>query len=101
MPKTTRELMIETEALHSDSNRIAFEWLLTDVQTCLMFAHVALDPANSAEKRSRNRVHARRGYDAVNHFFHKIEFPPEQRHQLMAHLRLLKSTLRKAGEQFS
>ncbi len=94
------KLRRDSAVLLEESNRVGVKLLLTDVETSLTFASLALDTTNSPQKRERNRKNARRGYDAVVYFSRKLKPSQTQRRELSSLLRKLRSRLKQAGEIF-
>jgi len=82
-----------------DLNATAVEFLLTDLQTALIFmdvAHTSGDP----EIKQRNYVNARRAYDTVIRSLPAVEPKVAQQQTIDEKLRLLKARLEAVGERF-
>ena len=98
--KSSAELGEQLHRLRDERNRVGIEFLMVDLDLSLTFADAALDDNHDEEKRERNRVSARKGYDSVVHLMNQIEIPAPQQHELEQKLRKLKSALEQVGERF-
>ncbi len=93
-------LLEKSRRVASESRRVGSDWLFTDAAVSLDFATEAAKMHNSPEKRERNRINARRGYEAVTRFMTKVEMSASRRSKLEIRLRAVKSLLLKSGERF-
>ncbi len=71
--------------------------LITELDTGLLFARLALDSVDET-KRNRNRMNARKAYDTFLHLRHLASPDPDQVCQLEAKLLELKECLVLLGE---
>lgn len=100
MSESIAALAQKSRALRQESKRIFTDFLLTEVEVASTFASAAVAEGNNAAKRKRNQQSARKAYDAVQYFLKRVEISESAKAQITPRLRQLKSTLRKAGEQF-
>jgi hypothetical protein len=79
------------------------EFLNTDLDTSMTFARTALDARDDLDKKTRNTVNARRGYDTVRGFMAKMYEAGEksQARELEPKLAQLRSLLEDLGESFT
>lgn len=90
----------KSSELQRDSNRVAFGFLLSDADTGLTFAQLALEASDDAQKRARNHLNARTAYQAVMHFRDRIdvrEVSQADIQELEFRLRRLRTALDKLG----
>lgn len=92
---TARELLATQERL----NQTTADFLRVDVQTSLTFCKIARE-TDDPDKKSRNRHHARRGYDTVVRLMRKVDFTQTELQEMNANLEKLKSQLQSLGEVF-
>ncbi len=98
--KSFPELSRDFAWLKRERVRVLTDFLEVDLDTSITFAAAALEATNSEEKQRRNRVNARRGYDAVMHFMRRIEIAAARKRELNVKLRKLRLMLQEAGEHF-
>lgn len=85
-----------TEQLLEEANRAGVSFLLTDLDTVLIFLKIAGDTGND-ETRSRNRKQARDGYSAILRHLARLKPTPDERLILDEKLASVRSRLRAAG----
>jgi hypothetical protein len=90
---------VELHAQLSASNQAGAAFLKLDLETALIFTAIARQSADAFIK-GRNRLFARRAYDAVRRFAGKVRLSSEDAHILTVNLGRLKSDLQKLGEIF-
>ena len=81
-----------------DTRRSGIDFLRTEIRTGLTFSRIALDARE--DKRDRNRVNARKAYDAIVHFMHGSALDADEAKEIKRGLAQLKSELVKLGEEF-
>jgi hypothetical protein len=94
-----RPTMDEILASQADLNRKSTDFLKTDLETLLILTKIALDSDN-AEKRTRNRQSARKGYNTILRLIGKVNLTQDDADFFSQNLRRLKSELQILGETF-
>ncbi|HEU5404023.1 MAG TPA: hypothetical protein VFU86_21895 [Terriglobales bacterium] len=84
--------------LQGESRKAAANFLQIELDTSLTFVEAALSAGDNAEKRSRDRANARKGYDTIMRFSRKYAVPPDAAPDFDERLRHLKSALQLLGE---
>lgn len=84
-------------AQRDDASGIHF--LLTELQTGLVFAEVAQSTQPSEEKRRTNTANARKAHDTFLHFRDRVAPSEEETMKMDALLDKLKAALRDLGER--
>jgi hypothetical protein len=90
--------VLEQSKLAHQVNQAGVEFLKTEVQTALTFAAIALEPTSSAEKRRRNLVNARKGYDTAIECFNRVSLSKSEEETISEKLEELRSKLSRLGE---
>jgi hypothetical protein len=87
-------------AANGELSRTSVEFLKIDVQTALTFSGIALQSEHDSEKRRRNQMNARRGYDTILRLLKKAPVTKADVRMLSRNLKRLKSELQQLGESF-
>jgi hypothetical protein len=74
------------------------QFLKIDVALGLTFAGIALHAIRDPKKRERNRINARKAYDAVTTFRGRTELGVDDAAQVSGDLKRLRSALESLGE---
>ena len=82
----------------NEVNRTAFEVLITDLETALIFIRIASESGSDSEKKSRNRANGRRAYDTMLRLNKKFKYTRGERKQLDEKFNEVKSALERLGE---
>lgn len=90
----------QAQLLGKQLNDQKVDLIKIDLQTSFTFAKIAKDAADDREKQLRNRHHARRGYDAVNHFLETAKLGRSERDAIEQGIGRLKTELEELGESF-
>jgi hypothetical protein len=85
-------------AANIDLSRTTVDFLKVDMETALTFSGIALQSENGSEKRRRNQMHARRGYDTISRLIRKFPLSEADVKVLSRNLKRLKSELQELGE---
>lgn len=96
-----REQLKYAQTLKNQLEERKVDLIKVDLDTAFTFARIAQDAADDEEKRLRNREHARRGHDAVVHFFQTAGLDPSEREAIYRRIGQLKSLLEDLGESFA
>ena len=80
-----------------DTTTAGIQFLRTELSAGLTFSRIALH-AKHAEKIDRNRINARKAYDALLHFTPETSIPAKDAEEIQAKMALLKADLQKLGE---
>ena len=80
-----------------DHQQHEFEFLHTEVLTGLPFSGVALGAAYE-DKKTRNRINARKAYDTLLRFLPGASLAPDQEAEINSKLNELRGELRLLGE---
>jgi uncharacterized protein YlxW (UPF0749 family) len=78
--------------------RTGFGFLITEVQTGLTFASIALSAGDDLNKLTRNSENAKLAYDTVLRFRDRVQMNQQAAAQLEAELEKLRVDLRQSGE---
>jgi hypothetical protein len=74
------------------------DFLRSEIDTGLTFAKIALD-AHRHDTRNRNRLNARKAYDAVLRFMPRVNLSPEESSEMKIRVEHLKAELDRLGEE--
>ncbi len=102
MKEQLQKNLARAAELEKQFNRAGFGFIFTDLETSILFATLALNAGKDEEKRNRNRMNARRGYEAVLHFMNRFDVSSvttEEYAELTGRLKNLRSALEKLGER--
>ena len=81
-----------------EPNAADIEFLRTELLTGLTLSKIAL-ASTHADKTERNRVNARKAYDAVLHFMPRVILTEDEAREINDKLALLKTELQRLGEE--
>jgi hypothetical protein len=81
------------------TNQAGVDFLKIEVRTALTFASIALESANDAEKRNRNRANARKAYEVAMIWFYRLSLSEAEIREIEEKLRELRSALKRLGER--
>ena len=84
--------------IHNQLAKQGANFLQIELETSLTFARAALSARADAEKRERDRVNARKGYDTILRFRGRFEPPASSRDWFDERFGQLKSALQELGE---
>ena len=82
-----------------DPTLAEIDFLRSEVDTGLTLAKIAHN-ANRDDRKSRNRLNARKAYDAVVRFTPRVTLTAEETDEMKTKMEQLKSELQKLGEEF-
>ena len=80
-----------------DHQQHDFEFLHAEVLTGLTFSGIALGAAHE-DKKTRNRINARKAYDTLLHFLPGTSLAPDQEAEINSKLKELRGELQLLGE---
>ena len=80
-------------------NAASKDFLRADVETALTFAEIALG-TEDAEKRQRNKQHAKDAYDTILRFQERVTYTPAENAYMTERMERLKKDLEQLGESF-
>jgi hypothetical protein len=92
---TIDELLASRERM----NRASIDFLMTDLETALTFAKIALT-TRDVSRRKRTCRAARKAYETLAKFVHKVDLSAEDARRVSAGMKQLKSELESLGESF-
>ena len=73
-------------------------FLRTELEVGFTLSRLAMESSQLAKKK-RNRINARKAYNAVVHFMTRVSCTPDEATEIKSKLSLLKSELQKLGEE--
>ena len=74
--------MKDPSELTRDFDRAGFEFLVTEINSGLTFANLALGNESGSQTRERNKANARKAYEAVVELSEKVHLTREQERRL-------------------
>lgn len=86
--------------LREDLNQSGFDFVMTDIETAMVFTRRALGPNVDPEVKRRNVANARKGYDTVVRLRGKLELDSGQQGAFDEKRAALKKMLLRLGERF-
>jgi len=92
---TTNEFLFSRERL----NRASVEFLKVDLETTLIFLHIARQ-TDHVSRQQRNLRAARKAYDTILRFMERVELSDEDIRALIIGLERLRSEMKELGEAF-
>lgn len=92
--------MTSDSQLEATVNQVRVDFIKTDAGCGLAFAEIAVRASNSSEKRSRNQAHARKAYDTVACWRHRLRLSESDAGWLDKKLAELRAILESIGERF-
>jgi hypothetical protein len=95
---TSKAMIVRNSSKSADPTFAGLYFLRSELKTGLTLTKIALD-ARHLDKTSRNRVNARKAYDAVVHFAPRVNLSPEESDEIKSKLEHLKSQLKLLGEE--
>ena len=99
--REARPASLQLEELEAELNQRKVDLIKVDLDVAGTFAAIAQNASDDSLKRSRNRRHARQGYDAVVHFMRTALIDEKQRREMQIKLTELKAALAALGEVFA
>jgi hypothetical protein len=86
--------------IEQDLERNSLVLLRSDIAVALTLTKIASNATKDSDRRIRNQASARRAYDDIRRLMRRLRLGEEQKNEMNDKLEVLKSALRKLGEQF-
>ena len=92
--------MADFAQIEHDLERNGYILLRSDIDVALTLTKIASKAKKDSDRRTRNQATARRAYDQILRLLGRLRLGEEQKNEVKDKLEVLKSALRKLGEQF-